>query len=107
MMRAALSLSVRELRRFYRQRSRIIGSLGTPVIFWVLLGSGLQVAFPGRGEGFLQYFFPGNLVLTLLFTAIFANISVIEDRHEGFLQSVRVAPITSRTLVAGKIGGGA
>lgn len=107
----AWKLTQREIVRFYRQRSRIIGSLAMPVIFWGLLGSGLQAAFPDTGGSngqFLRYFFPANLVLTLIFTAIFCNISIIEDRKEGFLQSVLVAPVPAGALVAGKIlGGGA
>lgn len=103
-----LSLVQRELRRFYRQRSRIVGSLGTPVIFWVLLGTGLQAAFPGGGQGsFVQYFYPANLVMTLLFASIFSTISIIEDRHEGFLQSVLVAPVSPGAVVGGKVLGGA
>lgn len=104
------TLATRELVRFYRQRSRIIGSLAMPVIVWALLGTGLQAAFPsGIGSEtreFLKYFFPGNLILTLLFTAIFSTISVIEDRNEGFLQSVLVSPVSSLSLVLGKVGGG-
>jgi len=108
----ALSLARRELVRFYRQKARIIGSLGTPLVLWALLGSGLQAAFPiaqGSAESinYLKYFFPGSLVLTVLFTSIFTNISVIEDRNEGFLQGVLVAPVTRTGLVLGKVGGGA
>jgi len=55
---------------------------------------------------FLEYFFPGTIVLILLFTAIFSTISVIEDRKEGFLQSVLVAPVHRSTMVLGKILGG-
>jgi ABC-2 type transport system permease protein len=108
----AFSLARRELVRFYRQRARIIGSLGTPIVLWALLGSGLQAAFPSSPGGtnpvsYLKYFFPGNLVLTILFTSIFTNISVIEDRNEGFLQGVLVAPVTRLGLVFGKVWGGA
>lgn len=108
----ALSLGRRELVRFYRQKARIIGSLGTPVVLWALLGAGLQAAFPATPESlnpvnYLKYFFPGNLVLTILFTSIFTNISVIEDRNEGFLQGVLVAPVSRLGLVLGKVWGGA
>jgi len=96
--------------RFYRQKSRIIGSLAMPVIVWALLGTGLQAAFPsGVGKEtreFLKYFFPGNLILTLLFTSIFSTISVIEDRNEGFLQGVLVAPLKPLGTVLGKVIGG-
>ena len=110
-MLAAASLCRRELTRFYRERSRVIGAIVPPFVFWFLLGSGLGSSFriPGMegGVNYLQYFFPGTVVLVVLFTAIFSTISIIEDRREGFLQSVLVAPIPRSSVVAGKIFGGA
>ncbi len=104
------TLAHRELLRFYRQRSRIVGSLAMPVIVWALLGTGLQAAFPSNvgseAREFLKYFFPGNLILTILFTSIFSTISVIEDRNEGFLQGVMVSPLSSLGLILGKVIGG-
>jgi ABC-2 type transport system permease protein len=99
----------REIVRFYRQPTRIVGAFGTPVLFWLLLGSGLGASFrPGGGAGpnYLEYFYPGTIVLVVLFTAIFSTISVIEDRREGFLQAVLVAPVPRSTVVLGKILGG-
>ena len=80
-------------------------------MFWLLFGAGLGPSFrlPGgaTGDGFVsRIFFPGTLVLILLFTAIFATISIIEDRREGFLQSVLVAPIPRWSMVLGKVLGG-
>src|SRR4029450_11353858 len=60
----------------------------------------------GTGVGYLQYFYPGIVVLTMLFTAIFSTISVIEDRHHGFLQAVLAAPVSRTALVLGKRLGG-
>jgi ABC-2 type transport system permease protein len=101
----------RELLRFVRQRSRVFGALGQPLLFWLLLGAGLNPSFRPAGMpahvDYLEYFFPGTLLLILLFTSIFSNISVIEDRREGFLQAALVAPIPSFTLVFGKVLGGA
>lgn len=109
-MPAVYTLWRRELTRFFRQPSRIAGAVATPLIFWLLLGSGLSGSFrlPGGPEhvDYLEYFFPGTIVLVLLFAAIFSNISVIEDRHEGFLQGVLVAPVGRAALVAGKVLGG-
>lgn len=109
-MLAVYTLWRRELTRFFRQPSRIAGAVATPLIFWLLIGSGLSGSFrlPGGPEhvDYLEYFFPGTMVLVLLFAAIFSNISVIEDRHEGFLQGVLVAPVGRASLVAGKILGG-
>jgi len=102
----------REIVRFFRQRSRVVGALGPPILFWFLIGSGLgdsfrtQRALVTTDVNYLQYFFPGTVTLIVLFTAIFSTISVIEDRHEGFLQSVLVAPLSRLTLVLGKILGG-
>ena len=94
----------RELVRFFRQRNRVFGALGQPIIFWLLFGAGLQ-----REQPTLDYahFFPGTLVMILLFTAIFATISIIEDRREGFLQGVLVAPVPRWSMVLGKVLGGA
>ena len=101
LVRPALTLWRREMVRFVRQRNRVVGALLTPLIFWLLLGSGLDSSFrlisaEGIGNsagdrgvaggsaasiGYLEYFFPGTIVMILLFTAIFSTISVIEDRR--------------------------
>jgi ABC-2 type transport system permease protein len=107
---ATMTLWRREVVRFFRQPSRVAGALGTPLIFWLFMGSGLSGSFrlPGAsGVSYLQFFFPGTIVLVLLFAAIFSTISVIEDRHEGFLQGVLVAPVGRGAIVAGKVLGGA
>ncbi len=101
----------REIVRFYRQRNRIIGALLSPLVFWFVIGSGIGSSFrvgaAPHGVGYLEYFYPGTLILIMLFTAIFSTISIIEDRREGFLQSVLVAPISPGAIVCGKILGGA
>jgi len=111
-MTAASALWKREMVRFFRQPSRIIGALGTPLLFWLLIGCGIGSSFRAGnyskgGSGYLLYFFPGTIMMILLFTAIFSTISLIEDRHAGFLQSVLVAPISRSSFVLGKILGGA
>jgi ABC-2 type transport system permease protein len=105
----AYTLFKREVVRFLRQRSRVIGAVGTPLLFWVLLGTGLNHAFSvGQNQmSYLNYFFAGIIVMTLLFTAIFSTISIIEDRREGFLQAVLVAPVSRLSFVTGKLLGGA
>ena len=107
---AARALAWREIVRFFRQRSRIVGSIGTPLVFWLLFGAGLSRSFRvGDGAGqqdFLTYFFPGSLLLIVLFTAIFSSISIIEDRREGFLQGVLVAPVPRWSMILGKVLGG-
>lgn len=107
----AYTLWRREMVRFYRQPSRVIGALGSPLLFWLLIGSGIGHSFRSEssvsGAGnYLEYFFPGTLLMILLFTAIFSTISLIEDRREGFFQSVLVAPVSRASIVLGKILGG-
>ncbi|MFQ5432299.1 MAG: ABC transporter permease [Nitrospinota bacterium] len=107
---SVMTLWQREIVRFYRDRSRVIGGLVPPIIFWFFIGSGLGSSFQvGTGErlSYIQYFFPGTLVLIFLFTAIFSTISLIEDKKEGFLQSVLVAPIPRLAIVLGKVLGAA
>src|ERR1051325_1565724 len=111
---AIWTLCSRELVRFYRQRNRVIGALGSPLVFWLLIGSGMSGVgasfkpFAGHeGMTAIEYLYPGTMALILLFTAIFSTISIIEDRREGFLQSVLVAPIPRMSIVLGKILGGA
>lgn len=109
----AWTLAVRELVRFFRQRTRLVGALGQPVLFWVLFGAGLSPSFrsPGWAPGeqamsYQEYFFPGVAVLIVMFTAIFSTISIIEDRREGFLQAVLAAPVPRISIVFGKLFGG-
>lgn len=101
----------RDVIRFLRQRNRIIGALATPLVFWLLVGSGFGPSFRNPAAGadagsYLVYFFPGTLVLIMLFTAIFSTISVIEDRREGFLQGALVAPLSPAAIPLGKFLGG-
>lgn len=108
--RPAISLAHRELVRFLRQPHRVVGALATPIVFWLLIGLGMGRSFRGEGlpggDDYLQFFFPGTILMILLFTAIFSTISIIEDRREGFLQSVLVAPVPRLAVVMGKVLGG-
>lgn len=100
----------RDLLRFFRQKSRVAGALLQPLIFWAVFASGLANAFrvPGApGVGYAEYFYPGVVVMIVLFAAIFTTISVIEDRREGFLRLVLAAPARRGALVAGKVAGSA
>lgn len=105
------SLWSREIVRFYRQPSRVVGALASPLLFWLLIGFGIGNSFragaAADNSSYLEYFFPGTLLLILLFTSIFSTISLIEDRREGFLQSVLVAPVSRTSIVLGKVLGGA
>jgi ABC-2 type transport system permease protein len=80
----------------------------SPLIFWLLLGAGFGRSMQfGTQQHYLQYFFPGALIMIVLFTSIFTMMSVIEDRREGFLLAVLVAPIHPAAIVLGKVLGGA
>jgi ABC-2 type transport system permease protein len=103
-LRAALALARREIVRFLRQKSRVVGAVAPPLVMWFLVGSGFRSSFR---ENSFSYFFPGTVVLVVLFAAIFATISVIEDRREGFLQGVLVSPVAPASIALGKILGGA
>lgn len=106
----ALSLWKREIVRFYRQRSRVIGVIISPVLFWIVIGSGFGSSFRGgaaSSQHYLDFFFVGALTMIVLFTSIFAMMSLIEDRNEGFLLTVLVAPVSRSAIVLGKVLGGA
>ena len=106
----AFTLWWREIVRFYRQPGRVVGVLASPLVFWLVLGSGfgtsLRSAPGGAQQHYLDYFYPGTLILIVLFTSIFTMMSVIEDRKEGFLLSVLVAPVPRSAIVLGKVLGG-
>ncbi|VBB69301.1 ABC transporter, permease protein [invertebrate metagenome] len=108
-IRAVVALARREFTRFIRQPQRVIGSIGQPVLFWLFLGTGFTGSFrpPGmEGISYLEFFYPGVLLMLLLFASIFSSITVIEDRDQGFLQSVLVAPVSRLVIVFGKVLGG-
>src|ERR1700757_5255281 len=106
----AFTLWWREIVRFYRQPGRVVGVLASPLVFWLVIGSGFGTSFrSGGGPGqqhYLDYFYPGALIMIVLFTSIFTMMSVIEDRKEGFLLSVLVAPVPRSAIVLGKVLGG-
>lgn len=109
-MLPSFTLWWREIVRFYRQPTRVVGVLASPLVFWLVIGSGFGTSFrSGGGPGqqhYLDYFYPGALIMIVLFTSIFTMMSVIEDRKEGFLLSVLVAPVPRTAIVLGKVMGG-
>lgn len=94
----AATLWQRELVRFWRQKSRVMGVVASPLVFWL---------FIGYGSNDLAKFYAGALVLTVMFSAIFSTITIIEDRREGFLLSMLVSPAPRTSMVLGKILGSA
>ncbi len=98
----------RDMKRFFRERTRIAGAVIQPLLFWVIIGTGMSPSFQIRGasnSNYFSFFFPGIMAMMTLFSAIFATMSVIEDRHSGFLQGVLIAPGSRAAVVIGKVGG--
>ncbi len=101
-------LWLRQLKRYFRSRSRIIGALGQPLLFLVAFGFGFGPIFQRAGEGnYIQFIAPGIIAMSIMFTAVFAGIEVIWDKQFGFLKETLVAPVPRLQIVTGKVLGGA
>ena len=107
-MRAISVLARREVVRYFRQPSRLVGSLAQPLLFWLFLGAGFSGSFRSAdgGPGYTEFLYPGILLMMLLFAAVYSTITLIEDRTAGFLQGVLVAPVSRLGVVLGKLIGG-
>jgi ABC-2 type transport system permease protein len=100
-------LWLRDLKRYWYDKTRIIASLGQPILFLFVLGTALSPSFQGpSGISFSEFIFPGIVCMTVLFTSIFSAISIVWDREFGFLKEVLVAPITRWSIALGKAFGG-
>ena len=99
----------RELIRFYRSKSRVVGSLAMPFFFMTILGTSLGGAMniPGSNGNYLEFIMPGILAMVLLFGSVFSGVIVIMDRQFGFLKETLVAPVSRTSIVLGKSLGGA
>lgn len=107
-MNAIYILWLRQLKRFLRNKSRIIGSLGQPLLFLVALGFGLGPVFQQAGQGnYISFLAPGIIAMSILFTGLFAGIEIIWDRQFGFLKETLVAPISRYNIMIGRTIGGA
>jgi ABC-2 type transport system permease protein len=103
---AIYTIWLREIKRFIKSRSRVIGTGGQPLIWIAIFGVGLGAAFtlPG-GQPYITFMAPGIIGMTLLFTSLFAGINVIWDKQFGFLKEIMVAPISRVSIVLGKVIG--
>lgn len=107
-MSALYILWLRELKRYLRSRTRIIGSLGQPLLFLLALGFGFGPIFQQSGRGsYLQFLAPGVIAMTVLFTAVFSGIGLVWDRQFGFLKETLVAPVPRLQMMMGRTFGGA
>ncbi len=102
-------LWLREMKRFLRAKSRVIGTLAMPLFFLVFLGFGLgnsAVSGLPKGVNYIDFLIPGIVGMSMLFTSMFAGISVLWDREFGFLKEIMVAPVNRISIVLGRIAGG-
>jgi ABC-2 type transport system permease protein len=107
-MRTIYILWLRQLKRYFRSRSRLIGSLGQPILFLVALGFGLGPVFQKAGEGnYLNFLVPGIIGMSIIFTSIFSGLEIIWDKQFGFLKETMVAPISRLNIMIGRTLGGA
>lgn len=107
-MKAVTILWLRQLKRYYRSRARMIGSLGQPLLFLLALGFGLGPVFSRAGAGnYIEFLSPGIIAMGILFTAVFSGIEIIWDRQFGFLKETLVAPVSRLLIVLGRALGGA
>jgi ABC-2 type transport system permease protein len=101
-------LWLRQIKKYFRARSRIIGSLGQPLLFLLAFGFGFGQVFSRAGQGnYIQYLGPGVIMMSVLFTAVFSGIDLIWDRQFGFLKETLVAPVPRWQIMLGKTLGGA
>ncbi len=107
-MKTIYIMWLRELKRYFRSRSRMIGSLGQPLLFLLALGYGLGSVFQAAGQGnYFQFLVPGIVGMSIIFTAIFSGIQLIWDRQFGFLKETLVAPVSRLNIMIGRTLGGA
>jgi len=107
-MGAVYIMWIRQLKRYFRSKSRIAGSLGQPLLFMVAFGFGLGPIFQQAGQGnYIEFLVPGVIAMTLLFTSISSGIEIIWDRQFGFLKETLVAPVSRLSIMVGRTLGGA
>lgn len=101
-------LWLRQLKRHFRSRSRIVGSIGQPLLFLLALGFGFGPIYQKAGGGdYIQFLAPGIIAMGVLFTAVFSGMEIIWDRQSGFLKETLVAPVSRFEIMLGRTLGGA
>jgi ABC-2 type transport system permease protein len=107
-MSAIYILWLRQLKRYFRSKPRMIASLGQPLLFLVALGFGLGPIFQKAGQGnYIQFLAPGIIAMTVLFTSVFSGIELIWDKQFGLLKETLVAPVPRTLIMLGRTLGGA
>lgn len=107
-MQTIYILWLRQIKKYLRTRSRIVGSLAQPILFLIAFGFGFGSIYQRAGDGnYIQFLAPGIILMSVLFTAVFSGIDLIWDRQFGFLKETLVAPVTRLEIMLGKTLGGA
>lgn len=107
-MKTIYILWLRQIKRYLRSRSRIVGSLAQPLLFLVSLGYGFGPVFQKAGQGnYIEFLAPGIIGMSIIFTAVFSGIEIIWDRQFGFLKETLVAPVSRLNIMIGRTLGGA
>jgi ABC-2 type transport system permease protein len=105
---AVYILWLRQMKRYVRSRSRVLGAIGQPILFLLALGYGLGSVYKKAGEGnYLQFLVPGIIVQTILFSGVFWGIQILFDKRFGFLKEMLVAPVSRLRVLLGNALGGA
>lgn len=109
MTSAVYTIWLRNMIRYFRSKSRIIGSLAQPLFFLIVLGFGLNsvLTIPGTGHSYIKFLIPGIVAMTVLFTSIFSGIQIIWDKQFGFLKETLIAPVSRVSIMIGQTLGGA
>jgi ABC-2 type transport system permease protein len=101
-------LWLRQMKRYFRSRSRVLGAIGQPVLFLLALGYGIGSVYKKAGQGnYLQFLVPGIIIQTLLFSGVFWGIQILFDKRFGFLKEMLVAPVSRLRILLGNALGGA
>ena len=115
-LRAIYIIWYRDVLRFWRDRTRLLATFAQPLLYLIIFGTGLSSALSGSSFGgagapagfsYTQFIFPGIIGMSVLFSSIFAAMSIVWDREFGFLKEVLVAPIDRSAVAIGKALGGA
>lgn len=107
-MNTVYVLWIREIKKYFRSKSRIIGALGQPILFLIAFGYGFQSIFKRAGGGnYIEFLAPGIILMSVLFTGVFSGINLIWDREFGFLKETMAAPVSRFSIILGKTLGGA
>lgn len=100
--KAVYVICMRDIRRFFREKSQVIGSVARPTLWLLIMGTGFNTIFRAQQGTYSQFLFPGIIGMTVLFTSVFSAVSVIWDRQFGFLREILVAPVSRTSVAVGK-----